>query len=140
MLKQVIKIKALNIDNEEIQFQIDLSNGINTTSIDFYGYADEFDNFANELLTFPKTIDSEAKYELGEQGEKWAYFILMRVFCYEKNGHSAIHIIVDNNGKQPYTNKTEFYIMTVPASLNELGQLLKSWNPKTQNEILWTAE
>jgi hypothetical protein len=62
------------------------------------------------------------------------------VFCHEHNGHSAIHVIVDNNGKRPYTNKNEFYITTVPASLNKLGRLLKDWNPTTKKEIIWTAE
>jgi hypothetical protein len=80
------------------------------------------------------------KYELGESGERWAYYILLEVFCYKSDGHSAIHILIDDNGKRPYTNKSEFYITTVPASLNKLGHLLKDWNPMTEKEITWTAE
>jgi hypothetical protein len=113
MLKQEIKIAALDIEDEEVQFQIELTNGINSTSIDFYGYTDEFKTFANGLITFPKTIDDTVQYELGEIGGNWAYYILLKVFCYERNGHSAIHIKVDNNGKEPYTSKSEFYITTV---------------------------
>ncbi len=80
------------------------------------------------------------KYELGEIGGRWAYYIFLEVFCYENNGYSAIHIIVDNNKNQPYTNKSEFYITTIPASLNRLGQLFWDWNPLLKNEIKWTAE
>ena len=142
MVTQEIKISVVSIDegDDTIQFQIEATNGISSTSIDIYGYADNFKEFANGLLSFPKTINDKVKYELGEIGERWAYYILLDVFCYENNGHSAIHIIVDNNGKRPYTNKSEFYITTVPASLNKFGQLLHDWNPMTEKEINWTSE
>jgi hypothetical protein len=139
-LRQEIKIKTLDIDDEETQFQITLTNGTNLTTINFYGYLDEFENFANGLLTFPKTINDTVKYELGEVGNNWAYYILLRVFCYDTNGYSAIHIKVDNNKTEPETNKCEFYITTYPASLNKFGQLLKDWNPKIEKEIVWIAE
>lgn len=142
MLKQYIKISVLSIDegDDTIQFQIEISNGISSTSQDFYGYADNFIEFATGLLSFPKTVTDNVKYELGESGERKAYNILLDVFCHENNGHSAIHVMVDNNGKRPYTNKSEFYITTVPASLNKLGQLLRDWNPITEKEITWTAK
>lgn len=140
MLRQEIKIEILGIDEEEIQFQITLTNGINSTTIDFYGYMNEFENFAHGLLIFPKNIHDAVKYELGEIGDKWAYYILLRAFCYETNGYSAIHVKVDNNKKEPNTNKSEFYITTYPASLNKFGQLLKDWDPKTEKEIVWRAE
>jgi hypothetical protein len=141
-MKPEIKISVLSIDegDDTVQFQIEVCNGISSTSQDFYGYADNFQEFATGLLSFPKTITDNVKYELGEKGERWAYYILLEVFCYENNGHSAIHIMVDNNGKKPYTNKSEFYITTVPASLNKFGQLLRDWNPITEKEITWTAE
>jgi hypothetical protein len=141
MLKQQIKISTLVIDegDDTIQFQIELTNGINSTSIDFYGYADEFQDFADGLCSFPKNIDAEVKYELGEQGQKWAYYILLRAFCFENNGHTAIQIKIDNNGIEPHKSNSEFYILTVPASINTLGQKLKNWNPKIDNEIEWTA-
>ena len=141
-MKQEVKISVLAIDegDDTIQFQMEVSNGISSSSIDFYGYADNFKEFATGLLLFPKTVSDKVRYELGEIGERWAYYILLDVFCYESNGHSAIHVIVDNNGKGPYTNKSEFYITTVPASLNKFGQLLKEWNPMTEKEIIWNAE
>ena len=142
MLKQEIKISVLSFDegDDTIQFQIEVTNGIISASQDFYGYADNFKEFSTGLLSFPKSITDKAKYELGEIGERWAYYILLNVFCYESNGYSAIHVILTNNGIPPNTNKSEFYIKTVPASLNKFGQLLKDWNPMTEKEITWTAE
>jgi len=141
-LKQEIKISTLAIDegDDTIHYQLEVSNGINSTTQDFYGDADNFKEFANGLLSFPKSITDNVKYEIGECGERWAYYIHLDVFCHENNGHSAIHVIVDNNGKRPYTNKNEFYITTVPSSVNKLGQLLRDWNPATEKEITWTAE
>lgn len=142
MKKQEIKISVLAIDESDdtIQFQIEVTNGINSITQEFYGYANNFKDFSTGLLSFPKTINDIVKYELGESGEHWAYYILMEVLCYDNSGKSAIHVIVDNNEKRPYTNKSEFYMTTVPASLNKLGQLLWDWNPTTENEITWTAE
>lgn len=142
MLEQRIKISLLAIDegDDTIQFQVELTNGLNSTSIDFYGYADEFQDFANELCVFPKSIETEVKYELGEQGQKWAYYILLRVFCYENNGHTAIQIKIHNNRIEPHKSYSEFYILTVPASINKFGQKLKNWNPKIDKEIEWIAE
>lgn len=142
MLKQEIKISVLSFDegDDTIQFQIEVTNGIISVSQDFYGYADNFKEFSTGLLSFPKTITDKVKYELGEIGERWAYYILLNVFCYENNGYSAIQVMLTNNGIRPYTNKSEFYIKTVPASLNKFGQLLKDWNPMTEKEITWTAE
>lgn len=142
MSAQQIKISLLTFDegDDTIHFQIELSNGINSTSVDFYGHADEFQYFAGKLCSFPESIDDEVKYELGEQGQKWAYYILLRVFCYENNGHTAIQIKIDNNRAAPYKSLSEFYILTVPASINKLGQMLKSWNPTIDNEVEWTAE
>jgi len=140
MERKAIRIKVLNIEDTDVHFEVELTNGINLTSIDFYGYIDEFHIFAEELCSFPKNINHKIEYELGEQGEKWAYYILLRVYCYETNGYSAIQVKIDNNRKEPYKNYSEFYILTVPASINKLGQLLKSWNPKNENEIEWIAE
>jgi len=99
MFIQEIKIKALSVDGEEIQFQSEITNGINGTLIDFYNNARTFQDFGKGLLTFPQNIDDTVQYERGEAGEKWAYYILLKAFCYERNGYSAIHVKIDNSGR-----------------------------------------
>lgn len=85
--EQYINISSISIDEEDstIEFLIELSNGTSSTYMEFYGYADEFQDFADELCSFPKTINHEVKLELGKQDQKWAYYILLRVYCYETN-------------------------------------------------------
>lgn len=57
-MTQNIKISVLGIDERDdtVHFQIEVSNGISSISQDLYGYADNFKEFATNLLTFPKTI------------------------------------------------------------------------------------
>jgi len=56
-MTQDIKISVLSIDegDDTIQFQIEVSNGISSTSQDFYGYADNFKEFATGLLALRHT-------------------------------------------------------------------------------------
>ena len=141
MLKKEIKIIRDSIGDDEILFEIVISNESNLASISFEGQPDIFKKFAEELLTFPKKMDSEIKFEYQFKGY---YSILLRVFCHNINGHVALHVKVSSSGYRPreeiYHNSSEFYILTVPVLINQLGELLKKWNPITENEMIWTAE
>jgi hypothetical protein len=141
MPNQEIKISVLSKDDGDgfVFIRMQLTNGISSNAFEFWGYKDEFKKFGAELASFPQTIDSVLRYEKGEPGNGRDYF-LMEVSCYEKNGHSAMYIVVHNNGPKPYTNRSEFYIRTVPASLNKLGHILNSWDLNSQEEIHWVAE
>jgi hypothetical protein len=140
MQKKEIRISVIDIDNEEIQFKIELTNGINSTFLNFYGYADDYKIFAEGLISFPKSISDTVIFEIGEDTPKWAYYLFLKVFCYETNGRSAIYIKVYNHADPPNTYMSEFYISTLPASLNKLGQHLLDWNPKIEKDFFWIAE
>ena len=62
-MNQSIRIKALSIEDEEIQFEIIATNGTTRSSLDFYGYFDEFIEFGNKLKNFPKNIDDVVIYD-----------------------------------------------------------------------------
>lgn len=86
-------------------------------------------------------MDSEIKFEYSEEG---FYSIFLRVFCYNENGHASIHIKVSSSDgwqkKETENSSSEFYITTVPYSINQLGKLLKNWDPITEKEIIWIAD
>lgn len=105
-MKQFIKLQALYTEDDEVKFQIEISNGIVSTSQDFFGYSDNF----------------------------------ISLFCYSSNGYSSIHVKIDNHGTQPNINKTEFFIKTLPASINKLGSILSTSNPKKTKSIEWNAD
>src|SRR5690606_20924468 len=117
-LKQKVKISTLAIDegDDTIHYQLEVTNGINSTTQDFYGYADNFKEFANGLLSFPKNITDKVKYELGESGERWAYYILLDVFCYEIMDTQQSILLLTTMENYPKPTKVNF--------ISQLFQLL----------------
>jgi len=140
-MDQSIRIKLIDLDKDDVsKFQIMLSNDISLTNFYFYAYTDTFKEFANDLISFPKRIDDSVIYQAGDDDPRWAYFMFLKVYCYEPNGNSAIYVKTDNHKKGVYSHKAEFTITTVPASINKLGNLLKDWDPEVQKELIWIAE
>lgn len=140
-MEQYIKITVVQIDDDELKFQIEVCNEFCKSVLEFYHYADCFQEFAKALINFPKTINDIVTFQVGEDGGEmnWAYFLKLKVYCSEPNGHSAIHIIIDNRQDEPERHRSEFSLTTLPASLNTFGQRLLNWNPKTNKIFEWSA-
>jgi len=138
-----IIITALNIDKDDddfTKFRIYLNNGSASASFEFYNYVDCFNEFGNELESFPKSVNQTVIFQVGENSEKWAYYMKLKVYCYEPSGNSTIHIELDNHDSAPNLIKSEFHIKTIPSALNKFGQALKSWNPKENSQIILKIE
>ncbi|MEZ4800289.1 MAG: hypothetical protein R2809_11050 [Flavobacteriales bacterium] len=99
-MKSEIRIRVLDIDHgdETIHFQVFFSNEVCSTTLDFNGCSDEFQDFATNLIEFPKTTKDKVTYELGDKGYRWAYYLRI-AYCIHPNGHSALKIEAANNGK-----------------------------------------
>lgn len=144
-MRQGIKIIVIREPDDDglFEFEIKLTNGKTSTSLKFWGYWDNFKEFGDRLTEFPKTIKDNVIYELGEDKSngqvKWAYYMLLNVFCFDSAGQSAIKVIVDNHADVPSYQRSEFYIQSEAASINQLGQRLQNWNPESIKEIEWTA-
>lgn len=138
-MKSEIKIRVLDIDqgDDTIHFQVYFSNELCSTTLEFYGYSDEFQDFACNLTDFPKSTKDKATYELGEKGNKWAYYLLVEAYCIEPNGLSALRIEATRNGSGPAYHDSKFEIKSEPASLNRLGNRLKTWNPLEEKVFEW---
>ena len=138
-----LKIKVLYIDDGDslFQYQICLSNGQTTSSLDFWGYENEFKAFSAKLIDFPKDIKEKVRYELGKDNDDHlAYYLFLEVFCYELSGHSTLKIIIDNRLNEPDYNRCEFFIKSIPASINEFGKALYNWNPAMNIKFEWEFE
>lgn len=137
-----IRIQILNIDefdNDFTKFRIHFANNITSVSFEFYNYLDCFESFSERLQVFPVNAKDKLIFQLGENSEKWAYFMYLEVSC-EPNGNSVIHVKLDNHEQNFDLIRTEFYLKTLPSSLNKLGKILSSWKPKEQKEIIWISE
>ena len=139
-MKTKIQINVLSIDarDDTIHFQSYFSNGHCSTTLETYGYANEFQDFAKKLTEFPKSIDDVAIYKLGERGIKWAYYLLIKVYCSQPNGRASIRIEATNNSISPYYHESIFEIESQAASLNRLGKSLLHWNPRESKKFEWT--
>jgi hypothetical protein len=138
-----IKITALwdnNSKDDTLQYILELSNNFCKTTIEIYDYDSCFKDFGNSLMNFPLNINDKVCFEIGEDIPSWAYYLLLKVYCYEMNGNSAIQVVIDNHYKAPFHVRSDFNIISHPASLNKLGKLLIDWNPKEQKQIIWDAE
>ena len=138
-MKSEIKIKVLKIEDGDgtIHYQGFFSNGICSSTLNFYGYQNEFQDFSNRLIEFPKTAEDKVSYKLGEKGGKWAYYLLVEAHCIEVNGRSALKIEAINNGLGLNYHESKFEIESEPASLNRFGNDLKNWNPLIEKIFYW---
>jgi len=134
-----IKIRVLGIDKEEgyIKYEIYFNNGYCASTLEFYAYSDEFQEFSLSLIDFPKSIKDKVIYELGERGNNWRYYLLIQVYCVEPTGRSALKIISTKNGVGIDSHDCKFEIESEVASINKLGIGLKNWNPMKQKQFVW---
>ena len=105
-MKTKIQINVLSIDarDDTIHFQSYFSNGHCSTTLETYGYANEFQDFAKKITEFPKSIDDVAIYKLGERGIKWAYYLLIKVYCHVLNQNSFFFLCSKINIKFYHKN------------------------------------
>lgn len=129
MRKQNINIQVLYIEDEEAKFRLFANNGNTSSSIDFFGYTDSFKEFGRQLRNFPSSSKEYVSYELGDVKEDWAYYLLIKVFCYKPNGATAIQIKIDTKEEIPDLIESNFYLKSMPSCINKLGRQLENWNP-----------
>ncbi len=130
----------LNDVDELSEFVLQVSNGSCSASQQFYLKRDGFRDFAKELRNFPANVESRIKLECGGQDRSWATYFLLEVFCYEPTGKSAIKVQMETHFDEPHYNKSEFFIICYPATLNILGEKLSNWNPWEERKFEWHAE
>ncbi len=139
-MEQTIKIIAPHFDDEDFgKYQLEICNTHCKSTLEFWGYDDLFREFGTALISFPKSINDTVIFQIGDEEKKADCFLLLKVFCYEPNGHSAIQVANDNKQNEPHHHRSLFYITTLPARLNELGKRLFEWNTKTEKEFNWNA-
>lgn len=134
MSKQRIKIYVIDDIFEEYRFEI--TNGINTTAIEVFSEVEWFKELGNALCAFPNSIEDSVEFDFGGANRSLA----LKVYCYEWRGQTALQIEVQNNLPAPDSYVSRFSIKTVPASINNLGQMLLDWDPYSYGRVEWIAE
>jgi hypothetical protein len=140
-----IKIKVLRPDWDDIsEFEITATSNDWQASLKFWGNEDLFKDFGNQLKSFPNNAKDAVTFELGAEltGRKpeWAYYLLLRAYCYDEVGHTAIEIAINNNLQNPDSQNAQFNIFSEPQQINEFGKLLSEWDPKKEDQLVWETK
>jgi hypothetical protein len=140
LLKKGIYITVLSYNDDDAEFGIKISNGQASGYLEIYEYYENLLAFAEQLLNFPESMYDDVQYTVGNEDSSWAYFLNLKACSLDSDGFDALYVNLDNHQTAPGSLKTEFFINTPPGSLNQLGELLKNWNPKEEEELIWEAE
>lgn len=140
MKKQEIIIEVIWFEDEEVKYKLSVNNGIVLSTLEYFAYADTFKKFASRLKSFPKESNSIVCYQIGNENEDWAYHLKLKVFCFDSSGATAIEILMNNKEEPPDYINTNFYLFSIPSSINELGNMLESWDPLNDSLFKWESQ
>ncbi|MES2707668.1 MAG: hypothetical protein V4726_13830 [Verrucomicrobiota bacterium] len=134
-----ISLRRFGYDDECWKVEVTASNGRFAATFDFYTHPMELAPFAEALLTFPRDVHDEAKFEQGAHSSEPAYHLLIRSFLYDGPGHSAIEFAVHDHPARRFTPSAHFYVPAEAAAINRLGQKLLRWLQCADEPLSWRA-
>jgi hypothetical protein len=114
------------------------SNSEFCAALDVYVHSDKLAELGRQLSAFPTSVDAEVRLEIGDRQDPWAYHLLLRTFLYDRAGHAAVEVRMDNRRKDYRHAAAHFSIPCEVASLNRLGQSLFAWIRQPDEPLAWT--
>ena len=137
---KIVFTASVDLDGD-CTFDIDITRPDVKAHAYFYGYADTFIDFGNKLKTFPRDVTETVCFEWGDVGNPSSFgYLRIEAYCASPAGHTALRIIVDNNGERAGYHRFEFSIASEAASINKLGALLTNWQVESTPQLVWKAE
>jgi hypothetical protein len=127
MEKPWIEFRKRPYEEDTLHFEVAASDGGFSGSQEFYLGKGQLGDFGHRLRGFPGDAHDDVVFELGEPGERWAYWVRLRVWLSDAVGHAAVTVDLANNSKAPHGRQIGFTIQTEVASVNRLGERLASW-------------
>lgn len=124
-----------------LQLLLEVSNGRQTASLDFYVTTQMLLEAAKALEVFPRHGRDEYLFELGsEQAEvRFGFYLRMRAFLTNGSGSSALQFRINNNEDVPSREMAEFCIESEVQSINDLGSLLRNFAKREHTSLFWSA-
>jgi hypothetical protein len=138
--KVSIGINWWEIENDFYEYEISISNNLTMTTITIYGTPDSFKEISKKMMSFPENINEKIEFICGSDEREADDYFNLSIYCYLKNGYSAIKVISDNKEEEPNRLRNEFSILTLPYCINQFGSKLYNWNPYTDGDFEWEFE
>lgn len=138
-------IKITRFPYEEpyhLNLLIAASNGRMNGSLEYYCNADDLNELGSKLLGYLGNRDEVIVYELGSEkpGDRFAFFLSLRVSPFYLAGHSVIRIRMNNNRPPPATEVCEFCLPADVADVNRLGGLFVAFGELEHRILDWSVK
>lgn len=121
----------------EWHVELRVTDGVTSTSIDFYTQDENLESFAEALNNFPRYLHDEASFEVGSDLGRQAYHVYLRGYIFDSVGHSALEVLTDNHAKPPDHARVHFSVRCEVAALNRLGEQLLQWIKAPEQPLEW---
>jgi len=116
-----------------VSFMLVAETDTHKSTLKFYGYHDDFKDFASELEHFPFQEKGPIVYETGDW-KKSAYGLLLKVELVDKAGHIKFTV----QTRDATNNESALFAGDVEAmSVTELGRKLQNADFRHKSEIVW---
>ncbi|MBG8552623.1 hypothetical protein [Hymenobacter guriensis] len=135
-----ILIEASSVEDDGCcTFDVTITRGKIEAHMHFYGNTDAWKEFGRQLTNFPQNVADSHSFESG-LNRRHTDFMVLRAYCYDALGHTALQVLLDNNENLPAKCRLEFSLLAEAASINKLGLLLTNWQVEHDSNILWEAQ
>ncbi|MFN0020472.1 MAG: hypothetical protein ACKVP0_19620 [Pirellulaceae bacterium] len=114
-------------------------NGEFGSMLEFYVDAATIKLFGMQLAEFPFGKMEEVRFEIGSREGNFAYYLLLRAMTYDRSGHIALQVEVDNRQEGHRHSQASFFIPCEAASLNQFGRRISAWLEKSGEPLVWFA-
>jgi hypothetical protein len=134
-----ISLSRLPYDDSAWRILLRSSNGDFGGVLEFYIDPSGLRDFARHLTEFPFGQMNEVRLEIGSRNGNWAHYLLLRAFEFDRAGHSALQVVVDNRGEGERHDQASFFTPSEAAAMNQLGREILAWLENSDQPLHWHA-
>jgi hypothetical protein len=120
-----IRLDKSEDDSDLCHFGIAVAAGGMSGSTEFYGYADDLDEFGRLLEGFEGRQGQEPSFNAGAQDS--AHWLSVSAYAIDTSGHSAIEVTTGVSGARHVSSSAKFSAVLEVATINRLGAELRKW-------------
>jgi hypothetical protein len=126
-----IELRLIFQDDTLLWSEFKANNGSFKGQLEWYCTPSELEEIGKALSPFPNKIPDEYMYD-------WFCFAI-KAYTYDRSGHCALQIYINNNKKKPEELECRFSIVAEAWAIHRLGELLKKFSTLKYKSLKWSA-
>lgn len=133
-MKLIINGYGEDTGDKLVRFKFSAESTTHKTTLELWGYKDEFVTFGEQLMGFPFMGNKDTELKIGF-GDNAAYGLLLSVRLKDKAGHATLLVSTEEHGVQ-----SAYFTDTVEIeALQRLAKSLLSTDFATSTELTWES-